>query len=78
MSNEYVVTLGESAELVISSEIMEQIGAGAGDTIEIVVSDRALVVRSVNEAERARQIAAATRDLFDRRREAYLQLTDAN
>jgi antitoxin component of MazEF toxin-antitoxin module len=76
MSNEYVVTLGESAELVISSEIMEQIGAG--DTIEIVVSDRALVVRSVNEAERARQIAAATRDLFDRRREAYLQLTDAN
>jgi antitoxin component of MazEF toxin-antitoxin module len=76
MLNEQVFTLGESAELVISSEIMKQIGVGAGDKIEIAVSNRALVVRSLNEAERARKIAAATRDIFDRRREAYLKLAE--
>jgi len=76
MSNERVFTLGESAELVISPEIMKQIGVGAGDKIEIAVSDRALVVRSLDEAERARKIAAATRDIFDRRREAYLKLAE--
>lgn len=76
MLNERVVTLGESAELVISPEIMKQIGVGAGDKIEIAVSDRTLVVRSLDEAERARKIAAATRDIFDRRREAYLKLAE--
>jgi antitoxin component of MazEF toxin-antitoxin module len=74
--NEQVLTLGDPAELIISQEILKQIGVGAGDKIEIAISDRALVVRSLEEAERARKIAAATRDIFDRRREAYLKLAE--
>ena len=74
MLNEQVLTLGDPAELIISPEILKLIGVGAGDKIEIAVSDRAVVVRSLEEAERARKIAAATRDIFDRRREAYLKL----
>lgn len=76
MLNEQVLTLGDPAELVISQEILKQIGVGAGDKIEIAISDRALVVRSLEEAERARKIAAATRDIFDRRRDAYLELAE--
>lgn len=76
MLNEQVFTVGESADLVISREILKQIGVGAGDKIEIAVSDRAVVVRSLDDAERARKIAAATRDIFDRRREAYLKLAE--
>jgi antitoxin component of MazEF toxin-antitoxin module len=74
--NEQVLTLGDPAELIISQEILKQIGVGAGDKIEIAISDRALVVRSLEEAERARKIAAATRDIFDRRRDAYLKLAE--
>jgi hypothetical protein len=74
MLNEQVLTLGDPAELIISPEILKLIGVGAGDKIEIAVSDRAVVVRSLEEADRAREIAAATRDIFDRRREAYLKL----
>ena len=76
MSNEQVFTLGEPAELVISQDILKQIGVGAGDKIEIAISERALIVRPLEEAERARKIAAATRDIFDRRRDAYLKLAE--
>jgi antitoxin component of MazEF toxin-antitoxin module len=74
--NEQVLTLGDPAVLIISQEILKQIGVGAGDKIEIAISDRALVVRPLEEAERARKIAAATRDIFDRRRDAYLELAE--
>ena len=76
MLNEQVFTLGEPAELVISQDILKQIGVGAGDKIEIAISERALIVRPLEEAERARKIAAATRDIFDRRRDAYLKLAE--
>jgi len=76
MLNEQVFTLGEPAELVISQDILKRIGVGAGDKIEIAISDRALIVRPLEEAERARKIAAATRDIFDRRRDAYLKLAE--
>lgn len=76
MLNEQVLTLGDPAELVISPEILKLIGVGAGDKIEIAVSGRAVVVRSLEEAERSRKIATARRDIFDRRREAYLKLAE--
>jgi antitoxin component of MazEF toxin-antitoxin module len=74
--NEQVLTLGDPAELVISQDILKQIGVGAGDKVELAISDRALIVRPLEEAERARKIAAATSDIFDRRREAYLKLAE--
>jgi antitoxin component of MazEF toxin-antitoxin module len=76
MLNEQVLTLGDPAELIISQDILKQIGVGAGDKIEIVISDRSLVVRPLEEADRARKIAAATKDIFDRRRDAYLELAE--
>jgi antitoxin component of MazEF toxin-antitoxin module len=74
--NEQVLTLGDQAELVISQDILKQIGVGAGDKVEVAVSDGAVIVRPLEEAERARKIAAATRDIFDRRREAYMKLAE--
>jgi antitoxin component of MazEF toxin-antitoxin module len=74
--NEQVLTLGDPAELIISQEILKQIGVGAGDQVEVAISDRAVIVRPLEEAERARKIAAATKDIFDRRREAYMKLAE--
>lgn len=76
MLNEQVITLGDPAEVLLSQEILKLIGVNAGDKIEITVSNRAVVVRPLEEAERARKIAAARRDIFDRRREAYLKLAE--
>ncbi len=68
--------MGDPAVLVIPQDILKQIGIGAGDKVEVAISDRALIVRPLEEAERDRKIAAATRDIFDRRREAYLKLAE--
>ncbi len=51
MLNEQVLTVGDPAELIIPQEILKLIGVGAGDKIEIAVSDRKLIVRSLDEAE---------------------------
>ena len=74
--NEQVLTLGDPAEVVISQDVLKQIGVGAGDKVEVAISDRAVIVRPLEEAERERKIAAATKDIFDRRREAYLKLAE--
>lgn len=66
-----IVTVGESAELVLNQAILRQIGAGAGDQVEIKLTGRTLTVRTLDEVERAQKIATITKDIFDRRREAY-------
>ncbi len=47
---ERIVTVGESAELVLGQEVLQQIGAGVGDQVEIKLTGRLLIVRSVAEA----------------------------
>ncbi len=74
MTNEQIITIGDPAGVLLSPELLQQIGVGQGDQVEVSIVDRTLIVRSLEEAERARKIAAATRDIFDRRREAYLEL----
>ena len=75
MINEQVMSLDNPTGLQLL-EILQKIGFSprTGDQIEISVNERTLVVRSLDETERARKIAAATKEVFDRRREAYQQL----
>ncbi|HMV49904.1 MAG TPA: hypothetical protein PLD20_15035 [Blastocatellia bacterium] len=71
---EHVITLSDSAELVLNKAILQQIGVGSGDKVEVKVSNGTLTVRSVEAADRARKIAELTREIFDDRRDAYLEL----
>ena len=48
--------------MLITPDILEQIGVGAGDQIEISVSDGALIVRSLTVAETERKKATTTDD----------------
>ena len=72
--NAQVLTFESNAGLLLPAEILRQIGINIGDKLEVAVNDRSLVVRSVEEVERAQLLAAATREIFDQRREAYLEL----
>ena len=74
MNGEHVMTLDNPAGLLLTPELLQKIGVSTGDQIQISVNEHSLTVRPLTEAERARKIAAATRDIFDRRREAYLEL----
>lgn len=51
MTTAQVATVNESAELVLTQELLQQIGVGAGDKIEIAVNDRTLIVRALEEVD---------------------------
>ena len=58
MSNQLVMTLEDPAGLLITTELLEQIGVSTGDQIEISVSEGTLIVRSLTVAETERRNAA--------------------
>ena len=70
----HVLTFENNAGLLLPAEFLRQIGLNLGDKLEVAVNDRSLVVRSAQETERAQLIADATREIFDQRREAYIEL----
>jgi antitoxin component of MazEF toxin-antitoxin module len=62
MTNQHVMTLENPAGLLITPELLEQIGVSTGDQIEISVSESALIVRSLTAAETERRKATTSTD----------------
>jgi antitoxin component of MazEF toxin-antitoxin module len=61
MTNQHVMTLENPAGLLITPEMLEQIGVSTGDQIEISVNESALIVRSLTVAETERRKAATSK-----------------
>lgn len=78
MFTEQIITIGDTAELVLTQELLEKIGVGAGDKIEVAIEDRALIVRSLNgagkkdEQERDKMMEA----LMERRSKLFQRLAE--
>ncbi|MGH9754025.1 MAG: AbrB/MazE/SpoVT family DNA-binding domain-containing protein, partial [Blastocatellia bacterium] len=62
MTNHHVMTLENPAGLLITSEMLEQIGVSTGDQIEISVSGHTLIVRPLTVAETEGTNAASIKD----------------
>jgi antitoxin component of MazEF toxin-antitoxin module len=62
MTNQHVMTLENPAGQLITPKILEQIGVSTGDQIEISVSERTLIVRSLTVAETERRKATTSKD----------------
>ncbi|MGI8542677.1 MAG: AbrB/MazE/SpoVT family DNA-binding domain-containing protein [Aridibacter sp.] len=63
-----------SVAVLIPAEVLKNFGISAGDEIDLVETDNALILRSVNEAERNREIAEATEKVFDRWDNVFVEL----
>jgi antitoxin component of MazEF toxin-antitoxin module len=74
MSRKRITSAGDSAAVILSQEILDVMGVKVGDEVDVSVVDRTLILRSLDEAERARKVEAATKDIFERRRSAYEEL----
>ena len=74
MSRERITTSGNNATVRIPTEIMEGLGLAVGDEVEILLVERAVVVRPLTEVERSERIEAATKDVIVRRQGAYEEL----
>ena len=74
MSRERISTSGADATVRLPGEILERLGISVGDEVEMLVVERTLVVRPLDEVERETQINAATKEVLERRKSAYEEL----
>ena len=76
MANQRVMTLEDPGGLLITMELLEQIGVSAGDKVEIKITDRALTVRPLAEAEQEKSMDEVMESLMERRQKLYERLAE--
>lgn len=76
MTNRLVMTLEDPAGLLITTELLEQIGVSAGDKVEIKITDHALTVRPLAETEQEKVMDEMMESLMERRQKLYESLAE--
>jgi hypothetical protein len=71
---EGIITIGELAEILNTEETPRQNGVSLDDKVEVKIFNRTLSVRSLIEHERAKKIATLNREIFDKRREVFVEM----
>jgi antitoxin component of MazEF toxin-antitoxin module len=71
-----ITTLDDAASLSLPPEAIDALGVGEGDELDIEIVGRALVVRSVEEAQRSRDFVHIFESVLKRRHKAYEQLAE--
>jgi antitoxin component of MazEF toxin-antitoxin module len=74
MSRKRITASENPATLLLPQEMLDMMGVNDGDEIDVSIVDRTLILRSLDEAERAQKIGTATEAVFERRRSAYEEL----
>ena len=74
MSRKRINTSKDSTAILLPQEVLDQLGINAGDEVDLSVVDGTLILRPLEEVERAREIEDVTNTVFERRKSAYEQL----
>lgn len=69
-----ITTIDEASSVLLPPEAVEALGVGAGGELDIEIVGRAVVVRSVEEAQRSREFINSFESILKRRRGAYEEL----
>lgn len=69
-----LAALGDSAAIILTHDLLELLRLEIGQEVELSVVGRTLVVRSVQEAERAGMLRPAADKVFERRRGLLVKL----
>ena len=69
-----IVSHEDGAAVVIPSAVLESIGLHIGDLVDLTVRDRQLILQSMQDAARRQLLAELTREVCDRRGDAYQRL----
>jgi len=69
-----IIPHGESAAVVLPMKVLESLGLSIGDTVDATLGDRQLILRPLNDAERRQKVAELTKEVLDRRANAYQRL----
>jgi antitoxin component of MazEF toxin-antitoxin module len=71
-----ITTIDGAASVSLPQEAVDALGVGKGDELNIEIVGRALVVRSVEEAQRSRDFASTFESVLKRRQKAYEKLAE--
>lgn len=71
-----ITTLDDTASVSLPPEAVDALGVGKGGELDIEIVGRALVVRSVEEAQRSRDFANIFESVLKRRQGAYEKLAE--
>ncbi|HKA17805.1 MAG TPA: AbrB/MazE/SpoVT family DNA-binding domain-containing protein [Blastocatellia bacterium] len=74
MSRKRITVSENSWNLPLPQELLDAMGIGDGDEVDVSVVDRTVILRPLDDAERARTIEDVTKSVFERRKSAYEEL----
>ncbi len=74
MSRNRITSLGDSAAILLSQELLDQMRLKIGDEIDLSVVESALIVRPLPGVEQTSRIESVIEEVFDRRKGAYEEL----
>jgi antitoxin component of MazEF toxin-antitoxin module len=74
MSRKRITASENPTTLLLPKEMLDVMGVDDGDEVEVSVVDRTLILRPIDEAERAQKIEAITEAVLERRKSAYEEL----
>jgi antitoxin component of MazEF toxin-antitoxin module len=69
-----IVPHGDSAAVILPAAVLESIGVRIGDVLVATLGERELILRPVDDAARRQLLQEITREVLERRRDAYERL----
>jgi antitoxin component of MazEF toxin-antitoxin module len=76
MARQKITAVNNSAALLLTPDMLDQMGISIGDDVEVTLVDHALILRPLAEVEREQTVATLTQALLERRRRVYTALAE--
>jgi antitoxin component of MazEF toxin-antitoxin module len=74
MSRKHISASDDSGAVLVPPEVLNEMGLNEGDEVDLSVVNRTLIVRSLDDAERARKLEETTAEVLERRGSSYREL----
>lgn len=71
-----ITTIDDGTSLTLPPEAIDALGVEAGAQLDVEIVGRAVVVRSIEEAQRSREFIDDFEAILSRRRKAYQRLAE--
>lgn len=76
MDGKVITKLGSPATLILTPEMLEQLGISGEDEVEIALINRKLILRSLKEAHREERMREIKKELFAEHHNAFQRLAE--
>jgi antitoxin component of MazEF toxin-antitoxin module len=76
MAHQKITTVNNTAALLLTPDVLDQMGISIGDDVEVTLVDRTLILRPLAEVEREQAVAVLTQALLERRHRVYAALAE--